>query len=87
MATEAGNIWYVRASAFLFSILSSYTFLDRETENTWMVTVALRTRKMMTGEMIRTRRRTAMPNACCWLAALSSVFTISLQGGKNNYDI
>ena len=38
-------------------------------EDTWMVTVAFLTRKMMTGEMTRTRSSTAIPNACCWLAA------------------
>ena len=44
-----------------------------------MVTVAFLTRKMMTGEMTRTNKRTAMPNACCWLAAYSSFFTMSLE--------
>ena len=37
------------------------------------------TKKMMTGEMTRTRTRTPMPSACCWLAATSSLFTISLH--------
>ena len=40
LAMERGNIWYVSASAFFFSILSSCAFLVREREKIWMVTVA-----------------------------------------------
>ena len=35
-----GRSWYVSASAFLFSILSSCAFLVRDSEKIWMVTVA-----------------------------------------------
>ena len=47
--------------------------------NTWIVTVAFLTKNMMTGEMTRTNKRTAIPNACCWLAAYNSFLTISLK--------
>lgn len=44
-----------------------------------MVMVALRTRKMMTGEMMRTSTRTATPRPCCSFAELSSLPTIWLM--------
>ena len=37
------------------------------------------TRKMMMGEMINTSSRIAIPRACCWLAAFSSLFTVNLN--------
>ena len=37
------------------------------------------TRKMMMGEMISTSSRIAIPRACCWLAAFSSLFTVNLK--------
>ena len=39
-AMVLGRSWYVSASAFLFSILSSCAFLVRDSEKIWMVTVA-----------------------------------------------
>ena len=37
------------------------------------------TRKIMMGEMMRTRRRIAIPNACCWFAVFNSLSTVSLN--------
>ena len=37
------------------------------------------TRKMMMGEMISTSSRIAIPRACCWFAAFSSLFTVNLN--------
>ena len=37
------------------------------------------TRKMMMGEMISTSSRIAIPRACCWFAAFSSLFTVNLK--------
>ena len=51
--------WKRSLSAFRFSTFSSWAFLARLRENTWMVRVAFLTRKMMQGEMMRTRMRTA----------------------------
>ena len=45
---------------------------------TWIVIVALLTRKMITGEMMRTRTRTATPNPCCSFAEFNSFPTIWL---------
>ena len=45
---------------------------------TWIVMVALLTRKMITGEMMRTRTRTATPNPCCSFAEFNSFPTIWL---------
>ena len=53
--------------------------MDNVREKMCMVAVAFLTRKMMMGEMMRTSRRMAIPSACCWLAAFSSLFTVSLQ--------
>ena len=39
-AIDLGNIWYVNASAFFFSIFNSCAFFVRDKENIWMVTVA-----------------------------------------------
>ena len=47
--------------------------------NTWIVTVAFLTKNMMTGDMTSTNKSTAIPNACCWLAAYNSFLTISLK--------
>jgi hypothetical protein len=45
-----------------------------------MVCVALRTRKMMSGEMSSTRVSTEMEMDCCFSAAVRSDSTMSLVG-------
>ena len=59
IATVGGNIWNRSLSAFFFSTFSSWAFLARLREKIWMVSVAFLTRKMMQGEMMMTRMRTA----------------------------
>ena len=54
------------------------SLVDKVKENIWIVAVAFLTRKMMIGEMMRTNSRMAIPNACCWLAAFSSLLTVPL---------
>ena len=92
LALEAAEkiAWKRSLSPLLFSIFSSYAFLARFKENTldkesktvfpltWIVMVALLTRKMITGEMMRTRTRTATPNPCCSFAEFNSFPTIWL---------
>ena len=41
------------------------------------------TKKMIIGDIMRTRRSIAIPNACCWFAVFNSLSTVSLQ--KGNY--
>ena len=53
--------------------------VDKVSEKMWMVAVAFLTRKMMMGDIMRTSRRMAIPRACCWLAAFSSLLTVSLR--------
>ena len=52
---------------------------------TCIVIVALLTRKMMTGEMMRTRTRTATPNPCCSFAEFNSFPTIWLMRPCKEY--
>ena len=78
IATVGGNIWNSNLSAFFFSTFNSWAFLAREREKIWMVRVAFLTRKMMQGEMMMTRLRTAYPKPCCSLAELISLPTMSL---------
>ena len=59
MATVGGSIWIRSLSAFFFSTFSSCAFLARLREKICMVRVAFLTRKMMQGEMMMTRIRTA----------------------------
>ena len=42
------------------------------------------TRKMMIGEMMRTRSRIAIPSACCWFAVFNSLSTVSLYKRENH---
>ena len=37
------------------------------------------TRNIIIGDMMRTRRRIAIPNACCWFAVFNSLSTVSLE--------
>ena len=84
-----------RSSIFCFSCTSSCSFVERVKEKMWMVAVAFLiqsitfldqgsdngylTRKMIIGDMMRTRRRIAIPNACCWFAVFNSLSTVSLK--------
>ena len=52
--------------------------VDKVSEKMWMVAVAFLTRKMIIGDIMRTSRRMAIPRACCWFAAFSSLLTVSL---------
>ena len=42
------------------------------------------TRKMMIGEIMRTRSRIAIPSACCWFAVFNSLSTVSLYKRENH---
>ena len=91
--TWSGNVRKSRSSIFCFSCTSSCSFVERVKEKMWMVAVAFLiqsiipgmedethlTRKIMMGEMMRTRRRIAIPNACCWFAVFNSLSTVSLN--------
>ena len=94
LKTWSGNVRKSRSSIFCFSCTSSCSFVERVKEKMWMVAVAFLiqsitfldqgsnnaylTRKMIIGDMMRTRRRIAIPNACCWFAVFNSLSTVSL---------
>ena len=95
LKTWRGNVRKSRSSIFCFSCTSSCSFVERVKEKMWMVAVAFLiqsitfldqgsdnaylTRKIIIGDMMRTRRRIAIPNACCWFAVFNSLSTVSLE--------
>ena len=68
------NMWIV-AVAFLRESRKWKWFLRKINTNL--------TKKIMIGDIMRTRRSIAIPKACCWFAVFNSLSTVSLQ--KGNY--
>ena len=57
---------------------------SRRKSNPWTKEEVHLTRKMMIGEMMRTRSRIAIPSACCWFAVFNSLSTVSLYKRENH---
>ena len=75
----------IRSCYYRVVTANTCSLVESVREKMWMVAVAFLTRKMMMGEMMRTSRRMAIPRACCWLAAFSSLLTVSLKEQNKNY--
>ena len=65
------NMWIV-AVAFLRERVVKWKWVKRKI-NTNL------TKKLMIGDIMRTRRSIAIPNACCWFAVFNSLSTVSLK--------